>query len=69
MNRSKDLDTIAPDDPILETTETTDIFNKEPPKFPKKNRPPKKEEEPKTNQKIYTVHFVPIVLKKNRFRK
>jgi len=56
MNRSKDLDTIAPDDPVLETTEPTNIFTEEPPKdFPKKNRSQKKEEKPKTNQKIYDI--------------
>lgn len=55
MIRSKDLDAIAPDDPITETVEPTNIFEQEPKEFPKKNHPPKKDEKPKTNQKIYDI--------------
>lgn len=54
MNRSKDLDIIAPDDPIIENTKPTNIFEQEPKEFPKINHP-KKEEKPKTNQKIYDI--------------
>lgn len=54
MNRSKDLDTIAPDDPILENTEPTNIFEQEPKEFPKINHP-KKEKKSQPNQKIYDI--------------
>jgi Bacterial PH domain len=55
MNRSRDLDTIAPDDPIIENTVPTNILIEEPPKeFPKANHP-KKEKRLKQNQKIYDI--------------
>lgn len=57
MNRSKDLDTIAPDDPILETTIPTNIFEQEPKEFPKINHPKKIKtcKSAEANQKIYDI--------------
>ena len=53
MNRSKDLDTIAPDDPIINPTESVNIFEQEPKDFPKINHPKKiKIFKTKPNQKI-----------------
>lgn len=56
MSRSKDLDIIAPDDPIIETTIPTNIFTEEPKEFPKVNHPKKvKIFKSKPDQKIYEI--------------
>ena len=62
MNRSKDLDTIAPDDltdeaeaKAVPTTQPTNIFGQDSKEFPKKNHLQKKDEKPKPNQKIYEI--------------
>lgn len=54
MNRSKDLDIIAPDDPIIDPAISSNIFIQEPKDFPPQNHPPKgKKIKPKPDKKVY----------------
>ena len=56
MNRSKDLDTIAPDDPIINPSITTSNIFIEPQKeIPKSNRPPQKKCDKKSHQRVFDI--------------
>ncbi len=55
MSRSKDLDTVAPDDPIVETGISTNILEEPENEIPKINHPPKKEIDPMPDPKIFEI--------------